>query len=111
MDPACSLETPINGENRSNQTFKRALAKLCQGTPTAPHHMRLAPRDKLSALEFLYGRPIPQAEEKGHLSPPKMQQPVCALQAGETEKALTEYGDQVLPAPTDPAPNPFQPGA
>ena len=75
----------------------------------APH--AVGPKDKLSAPEFLYGRPIPQAEAKGHLSPPKMEQPKCALQAGETGKALTEYGDQVLPAPTDPAPNPFQPGA
>ena len=52
-------------------------------------------------FEFRYGRPIPQAQEKGHLNPLKMEQLKCALQVGETMKALTEYGNHVLPTPTD----------
>ena len=65
----------------------------------------------------MHGRPIPQAWEKGHLNPltplaplaplVETEQLKCALQVGETMKALVEYGNQVLPTPTDLA---FQPG-
>ena len=66
-------------------------------------YMQLAPRDKLkfSALELMDGRPIPQAREKGHLSPFETEQLKCVLQVGETMKALTEHGNQVLPTPTE----------
>ena len=59
----------------------------------------------------MYGRPIPQVQEKGHLSPLEMKQLKHALQVGEIMKALTEDGDQVLPTPTDLALHPFWPGA
>ena len=39
-----------------------------------------------------------------------MEQLEYTLQVGETMKALTEYGNQVLSAPTDPALPPFRPG-
>lgn len=39
-----------------------------------------------------------------------MEQPKYTLQGGETTKALTEYDDKVLPAPTDLALHPFPPG-
>ena len=62
--------------------------------------MQSAPRDKLSAFELIYGRPIPQAREKGYLNPLEMEQLKYALQVGETMKALTEYGNQVHVAST-----------
>ena len=58
----------------------------------------------------MYGRAIPQAQEKGHLNPLEMEQLKYAIQVGETMKALKEYGNQVLPEPTDLALHPFQPG-
>ena len=70
--------------------------------------MQLAPRDKLkvSAFELMCGRPITQAQEKGHLSPLEMEQLKCAFQVGET---LTEYSNQVLPTPTNLALHPLRP--
>ena len=44
------------------------------------------------------GKPIPQARDKGHLSPLEMEQLKSALQVGETMRALTAYGDQLPPA-------------
>lgn len=69
--------------------------------------MLLTPRDKLrlSALELIL-----QAQVKGHLSPLEMEQLKCALQVGETMRALTEYGSQVLSAPIHLTLHPFQPG-
>ena len=74
--------------------------------------IQLAPRNKLklSAFELLYGKPTPQSQEKGLLSPLEMEQFMYALQRGENVKALTAYGNQVLPAPTDLVLYPFQPG-
>lgn len=61
--------------------------------------MQSAPRDKLSASELIYGRPIPQAQEKGYLNPLKMEQLKYALQEGETMKALTEQVIRRCPHP------------
>lgn len=49
----------------------------------------------------MYDRPIPLAQEKGHLSPLEMEQLKYVLQVGETMKAVNEYGNQVLRTPTD----------
>lgn len=49
----------------------------------------------------MYDRPIPLAQEKGHLSPLEMEQLKYVLQVGETMKAVNEYGNQVLCTPTD----------
>ena len=69
--------------------------------------MLLTPRDKLrlSALELIL-----QAQVKGHLSPLEMEQLKCALQVGETMRALTEYGSQVLSAPIHLTLHPFWQG-
>lgn len=97
-----------------------ALAKLCQETQEnwmkllliALLHMQLASRRKfkLNTLELLYGRPTSRTGEKEHLSPLEMEQLKCALQVGETMRALTEYGSQVLSAPIHLTLHPFQPG-
>ena len=63
--------------DRSNQTLKWALTKLCH--ETQGNWIKLLPtalRDKVksSAFELMYGRHIPHAQEKGHLSPPEMEQ-------------------------------------
>ena len=55
----------------------------------------------LTAYELMYGRPVPSMEKEGPLSPYEMEQLRYALQVGEAMKALTAYGNQVLPAPTD----------
>ena len=54
----------------------------------------------------MYGRPIPQAWKKGHLnslipltSLVETEQLKCALQVGETMKALMVYGNRMLPSP------------
>ena len=67
---------------RSSQTMKQALPKLCQETQENPIvsiallPMWLAPKDKLklSTFELRCGRSIPQAREKGYLNSLEMEQ-------------------------------------
>ena len=97
-----------NGE-RSHQTLKWALAKLCQETQEnwikllliALRLVQSAPRDelKLSAFELMYGRPIPQAREMGHLNLLAIEQPKCALQVGETRKLSRHMVTRCCPHP------------
>ena len=92
------------GESREIQSDpETALVKLCQSTPIALLRMQVAPRDKfkLSAFERLYGRPIPQAPEEGHVNLLEMEQLNCVLQVGETTEALRKYGNHMLPPPSD----------
>lgn len=41
----------------------------------------------LRVFELLYGRPIPQVREKGHLNSLEMEQLRYALQVGENQKS------------------------
>ena len=50
----------------------------------------------------MYGRPIPQAQEKGHLNPLEMEK------LGEITNAKAEDGKHVQPTLTDLVLNPFQ---
>ena len=52
----------------------------------------------------MYGRPIPQAQEKGHLNPLEMEK------LGEITNAKAEDGKHVQPVLTDLVLNPFQLG-
>ena len=48
----------------------------------------------------MYGRPIPKPEGRDrNLNCLEMEQLKCALQVGETMKALMVYGNRMLPAP------------
>ena len=49
-------------------------------------------------------------ERRANLALSKLEQLKCALRVGETLKALTEYGKQMLLTPTDLAPLLIQPG-
>lgn len=58
----------------------------------------------------MYDRSISLAQEKGCLSLLEMEQLKYVLQVGETMKAVNEYGNQVLPTPTDLTLHTFPPG-
>ena len=59
-------------------------------------------KKKLSVFELMYDRPIPKPEGRDrNLNCFEMEQLKCALQVGETMKALMKQSNQVLPAPTD----------
>lgn len=104
---------------RSHQTLKWALVKLCQ--ETEEHWIKLlliallpiwsASRDKvkLCAFELRYDRPILQAWEKTQFISLGLELFEYAFQIGETVNALMEYGNQVLPALTHLALCHFQP--
>lgn len=104
---------------RSHQTWKRALVKLCQ--ETEEHWVELlliallpiwsasGDKVKLCAFELRYDRPILQVWEKTHFISLGIEQLEYALQIGETMNALMEYGNQLLPTLTYLALGHFQP--
>ena len=111
MGLSFSLETPGIGESRGIRLeLEMGLSQAMSGNTRKFHDISLTalflpqrgPRGelKLSAFE-LYGRPIPQIQKKGHLNPLEMEQLKYVLQVSETRKVLMEYGNQMLPAPTE----------
>ena len=72
--------------------------------------MQLASRNKLKHLNSRMTDPVLKLERRTILALSKLEQLKCALQVVETLKALTEYGKQMLPTPTNLALHFFQLG-